>query len=175
MKSKNSHATEVEPKTGAKRPRTPYYRSTKDTGKCLTMPHYCLSAEISGLQVRVLPGSPLFPHKRLLISIHRCPCYAFSAGQILRAHTFPPLPTWHATNRCAFTASSVYDVALARGSRRSSCCNLGFSSFSCVQRKYLGVGNDRTRSRTKRHIDGILRTRRSSHAAGEDFLYHLCY
>jgi hypothetical protein len=50
---------EVESKTGSKHTRTPCCRSTKDTGKCLTMPHYCLSAEISGLQVRVLPGSPL--------------------------------------------------------------------------------------------------------------------
>ena len=47
-------------KLGAKHNRTRHYRSAKDTGKSLTMQRYCLSAEISGLQVRVLPGSPFF-------------------------------------------------------------------------------------------------------------------
>jgi hypothetical protein len=58
---------EIESKTGAKPTRTPPYRSTKDTGNSLTMQHYCLSAEISGLQVRVLPGSPLLLINFLLL------------------------------------------------------------------------------------------------------------
>src|SRR5579863_1374714 len=66
----------------------------------------------------------------------------------------------------------VQGAALHRGNGRRSCCNWVFHRFSCVQRKYLCVGNYRTRPRTKSHIDGTLCTRTSSHVYGSPFLVH---